>query len=337
VSSSFELRCDLAPATLDGIAPAGQGARPVVVIRPPGGWQIINVRELWRARELVYFLACRDVKVRYKQTVLGIAWAVLQPVLMMAVFTIVFGRTGGAGPADRPYALYAYAGLVPWMFFATAITAAGNSVVGSERLITKIYFPRLSIPLAAIGAAAVDFVVALGLLVGLMIFYRIGFGFGLLLMPVVFGLIAMAAVGIGTALAALNVAYRDVRYVIPFLVQLWMFATPAIYLDPGFTAPATSAATGDHLPGVGEVRRPSAPVRTREIPATAERTGAASHLDTLLTLNPMNALIAGFRATILGGPFHWRQLAAASVSVVLAFVVGCLYFRTVEDGFADII
>ena len=273
---------------------------PVVTrIRPTQGWQWINLGELWQFRELIFFLIWRDVKVRYKQTLLGAAWAILQPLLMMVVFTIFFGRMAGVPSGDLPYPLFAYAGLLPWTFFSTAIATAGNSVVGSERLITKIYFPRLTVPFAAVGAAVVDFVIALGLLIVMMAYYRIAPGPGLLLAPVVFGLITLAALGIGTLLSALNVAYRDFRYVIPFMVQLWMFATPTVYMQ-------TKATPGGWIP-------------------------------VLLALNPLTSLIAAFRASVLGGPIPWDQLAIASAAVVLLFVLGCLYFRRVEDGFADII
>jgi lipopolysaccharide transport system permease protein len=209
-------------------APAG---RPITVIIPPRAWQLINLSELWEHRELIYLMAWRDIKVRYKQTVLGAAWAVLQPALMMVVFTVFFGRLAKVPSGDLPYPLFAYAGLLPWTFFATAIANAGNSVIGSERLITKIYFPRLAVPFAAVGAAVVDLAVAFGLLIAMMLYYGIAPGPGLLLVPVLVGLMILAAVGVGTLLAALNVSYRDFRYVIPFLVQLWMFATPSVYMQ----------------------------------------------------------------------------------------------------------
>jgi lipopolysaccharide transport system permease protein len=280
--------------------PEGPEGPPVTVLRPPTGWQLINARELWQFRELLCFLIWRDVKVRYKQTALGAAWAVLQPLLMMIVFTIFFGRMAGVPTGGLPYPLLAYAGLLPWTFFATAITNAGNSVVGSERLITKIYFPRLSIPFAAVGAALVDLVIASGLLVALMFYYRIAPGAGLLLAPVILALITLAALGLGALLAALNVAYRDFRYVIPFLVQLGMFATPTVYMQPTGAAKAGWA-------GV------------------------------LLALNPMTPLIGAFRSATLGGPIPWAGLAIGSACVVAAFLLGCLYFRKVEDSFADII
>jgi lipopolysaccharide transport system permease protein len=269
------------------------------VIEPAGGWQWPNLRELWRHRELLFFLAWRDVKVRYKQTALGAAWAVLQPALLMAVFTLVFSRLGGASSGDVPYPLFALAGLLPWIFFATAVTSAANSVVGSERLITKIYFPRLAIPFAAAGAAAVDFVIGLGLLVVAMAVYGVLPTWNLLAAPLVMAIVSLAAVGLGTLFAALNVAYRDVRHAIPFVIQLGMFATPTIYLQP-----------------------------------TGNETGA---LGWLLTLNPLASLVAAFRASLLGGPIPWADVGVAAALSVALFVIGCLYFRKVEDGFADVI
>jgi lipopolysaccharide transport system permease protein len=270
----------------------------VTVLRPPSGWQFINLRELWQSRELTLQLMWRDIKVRYKQTVLGVAWAVLQPGLMMVVFTICFSQMAGFPSGDVPYPLFVYAGLLPWTFFASAITNAGNSVVGSERLITKIYFPRLAIPIAAVGTAGADFFVALGLLAVLMLVYGATWSASLLLVPVLFCLLALAALGVGTLLAALTVAYRDFRYVAPFLVQLWMFATPTVYMQPA---------------------------------------GGSSGLQTLLAINPMTGLIGAFRAAALGGPIAWEQVGTSALGVVLLLFVGCLYFRRVEDRFADII
>jgi homopolymeric O-antigen transport system permease protein len=299
---------------------------PVTRILPPRGWQWINIGELWRYRELIYFLTWRDVKVRYKQTVLGAAWAILQPVLMMAVFTIFFSRMAGVPSGGLPYPLFAFAGLLPWTFFATAITTAGNSVVGSERLITKVYFPRLGVPFAAVGAAVVDFAIAFGLLVAMMAYYGIAPGPGLLLMPAIFAAIALTALGVGTLLAALNVAYRDFRYVIPFLVQVWMFATPSVYMQladeprPAATAPASAAPAAPAAPG-----------------GTAGRGAGRPLVRAALALNPMTGLIAAFRASVLGGPIPWSALAGSSACAVVALLVGCVYFRRVEDQFADII
>jgi lipopolysaccharide transport system permease protein len=283
----------------DSAAAPEPASLPVTIILPPSGWQLINVRELWKFRELLGFLIWRDVKVRYKQTLLGAAWAVLQPAMMMVVFTVFFSRMAKVPAGDLPYPLFVYAGLLPWTFFATSIANGANSVVGSERLITKIYFPRLSIPFASVGAAVVDFCIAFGLLGAMMLWYGVMPGPAILLVPVLFVLLALAAAGVGTLLAALNVAYRDFRYVVPFLVQLWMFATPSIYMN--------AAANG------------------------------RGQLDWVLIANPLSPLIQSFRAAVLGGPIPWNSLALAAVLSVAMFLGGCLYFRRVEDSFSDII
>ncbi|MEX2027810.1 MAG: ABC transporter permease, partial [Pirellulaceae bacterium] len=216
------------PAEAAALPPSA--TRPQTVIEPPRGWQLINVAELWSFRELLGFLIWRDVKVRYKQTLLGAAWAVLQPALMMVVFTLFFGRMARVPAGDLPYPLFVLAGLLPWTFFSTAISQGAQSVVSSERLITKIYFPRLAIPFASVGVAIVDLVIASGLLLALMAWYRVPMSpTVLLVVPIMFCLL-LAASGVGALLAALNVAYRDFRYVVPFLVQVWMFSTPTIYM-----------------------------------------------------------------------------------------------------------
>jgi lipopolysaccharide transport system permease protein len=278
--------------------PAGQ---PRTLIRPPRGWQLLNLRELWQFRELLFFLTWRDVKVRYKQTALGAAWAVLQPAMMMVVFTIFFSRMSGVQSGDVPYPLFAYAGLLPWTFFATAIANAGNSIVGSERLITKVYFPRMAIPLASVLAAVVDFITALGLLFAMMLWYGVAPGPGLLLLPVIFGAIFLVAAGVGTLLAALNVRYRDFRYIIPFMVQLGLFATPTVYM----------------------------PLETGRF--------ASGPLHTLAFLNPLTGLIGAFRTATLGQPIPWTHLLASTAMAAAVFILGCLYFRRVEHGFGDII
>jgi len=272
---------------------------PVTRIEATRGWQSINGRELWQFRELLYFLTWRDVKVRYKQTLLGAAWAVLQPALMMVVFTVFFGRMAKVSSGDMPYPVFAYLGLVPWTFFATGMANAGNSVVGSERLITKIYFPRLAIPFAAVGAAVVDFLIAFALLLALVLWYGIHPGASLLLLPVVFAPIALTALGVGTMLAALNVAYRDFRYVIPFLTQLWMFATPTVYMQPD--------------------------------------AGTSGGVRALLFLNPLTGLISGFRTVCRGGGIDWGQWGLSAGFAVVVFFLGCLIFRRMERDFADII
>lgn len=298
MSAPTNLSLDLAPPLHVLRVPSG----PVLsqtVVRPSRGWQLINVRELWRFRELIGFLAWRDVKVRYKQTLLGAAWAVLQPAMMMVVFTIFFGRLANVSSGALPYPLFVYAGLLPWFFFSSAITSAGHSVVGSERLLTKIYFPRMAIPLAAVGAAVVDFWIAFVLLIGLMAWYGVAPGPEILAIPLVFIAILLAATGVGMMLAALNVAYRDFRYVIPFLVQIWMFATPTIYMH-----------------------------------VSAEPSG---WLAIVLAANPMTSLIASFRATMVGATVPWNDLMVSSACAAGIFIAGCFYFRRVEDSFADIV
>jgi lipopolysaccharide transport system permease protein len=275
-----------------------QASVPESVIRPPTGWQLINVRELWQFRELLFFLVWRDVKVRYKQTVLGVAWAVLQPAMMMVVFTLFFGRVAGFKDEEVAYPVFVLCGLLPWTLFTTGLVGAGNSVIGSERLITKVYFPRLAVPFAAVGAAFVDFLMAFALLFVVMAFYQVSPSWSVVLAPLALALIALAAAGFGTLLAALNVAYRDVRYVIPFLVQLWIFATPSVYM-----------------------------------PVAASET--EGWVQVALALNPLNALVAAFRDAVLGRPLDWAAAGVAAGLVAAVFLAGCLYFRRVEDSFAD--
>ena len=301
----------------------------VTVITPPDGRTLIDVAELWRFRDLLYFLAWRDVKVRYKQTALGVAWAVLQPALMMVVFTLFFRKLAGAPSGDAPYPLFAYAGLLPWTFFSTAVAAAGNSVIGSERIITKVYFPRLAIPFAAVAASVVDFAVALGLLAGMMAYYGVAPGPFVWLAPVVFAAVVLTALGVGTLLSALNVSYRDFRYVIPFLLQIGMFATPTIYMQVDAKGPVPQAAST--LAASGSPSQP--PLAT----PTAEPDGQRAAVRVALALNPMTGLIGAFRAAVFGGPVPWASLAGSSLCSVLVFVAGCLYFRWVEDRFADIL
>jgi lipopolysaccharide transport system permease protein len=284
----------------------GQGAdQPESIIAPPRGWQPINVRELWHFRELVYFLVWRDVKVRYKQTLLGVAWTVLQPAMMMVVFTLFFGRAAGFKDDTVAYPVFVLCGLLPWTFFSSGLVGAGNSVVGSERLISKVYFPRLAMPLSAVGSALFDFILSFGLLFCVMMIYQTHPSWSVLLTPFILIPVALAAAGFGTFLAALNVAYRDVRYVIPFLVQLWIFATPAVY-TPTVSA---SAEVGDH--------------------------GGARGLDLLLSFNPLNGLVAAFRSAVLGRDIDWSAFLLSSVAVAVIFLFGSLYFRRVEDSFAD--
>ncbi len=202
--------------------------KPLVVIEPSRSWVALNLRDLWHYRDLLYILTQRDVKIRYKQTILGAAWAIIQPLLTMLIFTVFFGSIAGLSSDNVPYPLFAYAGLLPWTFFSNALTNSGNSLVGNSNLITKVYFPRMVIPIASVGSGLVDFGIAFILLIGLMIYYATGFSLSLLMLPVLVVLTATLAIGIGMWMSALNVKYRDIRYALPFLIQLGMFASGII-------------------------------------------------------------------------------------------------------------
>lgn len=284
------------PSNVDVVAVAFP---PLTVIEPTGGWRLVNLPELWRYRELLFFLTWRDIKVRYKQTVLGVAWAVLQPIATMVVFSLFLGKMAGSASSGVPYPLFVFAGLLPWTFLANAIGSVGTSVVGNSSLVSKVYFPRLVIPISAAGAGLADFAISFGVLFALMAFYGVAPGPWLLLTPVIVVLLVFVALGLGTFLAALTVAYRDTRHVLPFMVQLWMFATPSIYLQAeGAVGPRVQA---------------------------------------LLPLNPAYGLILNFRAAVLGGPFDLYALAVSGAVALILLVVGVYYFRQVERRFADII
>jgi lipopolysaccharide transport system permease protein len=272
-------------------------------IRPPTGWRPVDLVELWRFRELLWFLAVRDVKVRYKQTALGVAWAVLQPLFAMVVFSVFFGRLASVPSDGLPYPLFALVGLLPWQLFAYALTQASNSLVSEQRLITKVYFPRLIVPLAAVLSGLADFAVAFVLVVLLAAGYAVAgyplaVGWPVLLLPVFVLFAVAAALAVGLWLAALNVQYRDVRYTVPFLTQMWLFLTPIAY--PSSMVP--------------EAYRP------------------------LYGLNPMAGVVDGFRWALVGGPAPDAGLAAASAVVVAVLLVGgAFYFRRLEARFADVV
>jgi homopolymeric O-antigen transport system permease protein len=271
--------------------------RSVVDIEPSSGLRALQVGELWRYRELLYFLAWRDVKVRYKQTVLGAAWAVLQPLLTMAVFAIFLGRLAHVPSDGLPYPLFSFAGLVPWTYFATAVMSGASSVVGSQQLISKVYFPRLLVPLAATATPLVDFVISLATLVAMLAWYRVTPGAAVVWLPL-FALLALAtAFAVSLWLSALMVAYRDVRYVVPFFMQFWMFATPVAY--PASLVPAKWRA--------------------------------------LYGLNPMTGVVEGFRWALAGGPAPGPIVIASAAAVVVLLVSGLYFFRRLEGTFADVI
>lgn len=272
---------------------------PIVVIEPRGSLKALDLHELWAYRELLYFLTWRDVKVRYKQTFLGIAWALIQPLFTMLVFTLFFGRLAGldARTEGIPYPVFAYAGLLPWTFFANALTSSGNSLVGSANLITKVYFPRMIVPTAAVAAGLIDLAIGFIMLAVLMIYYRVPLSWNLLMLFPLVVLITILATAVGMWLSALNVKYRDIRFALPFLIQLWMFISPVIY-------PATL------------------------VPANWRW---------LFALNPVTGIIEGFRSALFGKPFHWTSLAISVVLTLLAMVYAAFSFTRVERRFADIV
>jgi lipopolysaccharide transport system permease protein len=270
---------------------------PLVIIKPNKIVGIADLKDLWEFRELLYFLTWRDVKVRYKQTGLGVAWAIIQPLFTMLVFTIFFGRLARVPSDNVPYPLFAYAGLLAWTFFANAITNSGNSLVGSANLITKVYFPRIIIPGAAVAAGLVDFAIALVILILLMIYYGVSLTWNILMFPVIVVVTTLLALGVGMWLSALNVKYRDVRFVLPFLVQLWLFVSPVIY-------------------------------PTSFLPEKYRW---------LLWLNPMTGIIEGCRSSLFGSRFNWTALTISIVMTTSFLIYAAYAFRRLERNFADVI
>jgi len=257
----------------------------------------LHLRELWNYRELLYFLTWRDIKLRYKQTALGAAWVIIQPLFTMLLFTLFFGKLARMPSDNVPYPLFAYAGLVPWTFFSNAITNSGQSLVGNSTLISKVYFPRIYIPAGAVGAGLLDFAIASALLLPMLVYYDITITWRILLLPAFALLATILALGVGMWLAALNVRYRDVRYAIPFLVQLWLFASPVIY-------PASIV-----------------PLKWRW----------------LLAANPVTGVIEGFRASILGKEFDVSTILSSVIVTSLILTFSFFAFRRVEDSFADVV
>ena len=275
---------------------------PVQVIAPASGWVPIRLRELWEYRELLYFLIWREVKIRYKQAALGVAWAVLQPVLTMVIFSVVFGRFAAMPSDGLPYPIFAYCALLPWQLFTFSLTESSASVVANQRLITKVYFPRLMLPIAAVGVGLIDFAISFVVLLCLIAFYGgyygVTIGAGIWTVPLWALLTVMTALGVGFWLSALNVKYRDIRYTLPFLAQLWFFATPVVY--------PTSI--------VPDAWRP------------------------LFALNPMVGVVDGFRWALLGSRAGPDATVTISIGAVLVILVGGLfYFRRMERTFADVI
>lgn len=270
----------------------------ITIIKPARGFIPINFRELWKFRELMYFLAWRDVKVKYKQAVIGIVWAIFQPLIAMIVFSFIFGRFAKMPSDGAPYPIFVYIGLLPWNYFSAVLGQSTTSVVAGSGLVSKIYFPRLIMPASKSVAALLDLFIASVILGFLMLWYGVVPGFGILLVPVLIMITMMNAIGFGMWFSALNVKYRDVQHAIPFLIQVWMFATPVIY---------PKSLVGDKYGWI-------------------------------LMLNPMGGVIESFRPAVLGsGAIPWGSLGISTLVGSLVFVTGLYYFRSVERYFADVI
>ena len=269
-----------------------------MVIEPPSGWMPVNLKEVWAYRELLGILAWRDVSVRYKQTVAGIGWAIIQPVMTMIIFTIIFGRFAKLPTDGIPYPLFSFCALLPWNYFSQSLSGSSDSLVGASNLITKVYFPRLVIPLSRVFGGLIDFAIAFVIMLGMMVWYGVLPGYGLALLPVFILVSMITALGVGLWLTALNVKYRDVRFVVPFLVQFWLYASPVAY--------STSLI----------------PERWRW----------------LYGLNPMVGVIEGFRWALLGKAAPDFEIMALSLVIIMAILVsGLYYFKKMEQTFADIV
>lgn len=286
-----------------GQAASGRLSSPTVVrkpvhIAPSSGWRALDFRELWQYRDLIFFLAWRDVKVRYKQTALGIAWAILQPLVAMAIFTLFLGGLVHVPSDGLPYPIFAFVGLLPWTYFANAATSASSSLVANTNLVSKVYFPRLAIPIAAVLAGLVDLAIGLAVLGILLIFFGIHPGPGVVLLPAFAALMVLTALSVGVWLSALDVQYRDVRYAIPFLIQVWLFATPVVY--PSSVVPEMYRA--------------------------------------IYGLNPLAGVVEGFRWALLGHTeFPGALILVSSMVTAVVLISGLFYFRRMERSFADVI
>ena len=267
-------------------------------IVPAHGWASLELSELWKYRELLYFLTWRDIKIRYKQTALGASWAILQPLLTMVIFTLIFGGLANLPSDGYPYPIFTYTALLPWQLFAFSLTNSSNSLVGEKNLISKVYFPRLIIPISSVTAGLADFCFSFLVLLGMMFFYKMQFSWKLFTLPLFLVLALLSAIAVGLWLSALNVKYRDIRYVVPFLTQFWMYATPVAY--------SISLIPEKWL--------------------------------WLYSLNPMVSVVEGFRWAILGDSgLNPQSMAISTVMVFILFMSGLYYFKRMEAGFADII
>jgi lipopolysaccharide transport system permease protein len=273
-------------------------ARPRIRLQRSQGWRALNLEELWRYRELLYFLSWRDIKVRYKQTILGVAWAIIQPLLTMLVFTLFFGKLGKMPSDGIPYPIFTYAALVPWTFFANGLTQSSNSLVQSANVLKKVYFPRLIIPISSVFSGIVDFVFAFIVLIGMMLLYGIVPGINVIWLPLLLLLAFVTVLGVGLWLSAMNVQFRDVRYTIPFLTQFWLFATPIAYPSSLLSEPWRL----------------------------------------VYGMNPMVGVVEGFRWALLGTQTMPGPIIMVSTGVAfLVLLTGLYYFRRMEKTFADIV
>ena len=271
---------------------------PVIRIEPSKGWVSLKLSELWAYRELIYFFIWRDLKVRYKQTVMGVSWAIIQPLFTMVIFSLFFGRLAGVPSDGVPYPVFSYAALVPWTFFANALTQASNSLVLNANMVKKVYFPRLTMPIATVFAGVVDFTLAFIVLVGMMLFFGILPTVNVITLPFFLALALATSLGVGLWLSAMNVQFRDVRYIVPFLTQAWLFATPVAY--PSSLIPEPWRA--------------------------------------LYGINPMAGVVEGFRWALLGTDTAPGPMVIVSTLVALALLVsGAFYFRRMEKTFADVV
>ena len=271
--------------------------KPRILIESDESGVQLNLGDLWAYRELLYFLTWRDIKVRYKQTAMGAAWVIIQPLFTMLLFTLFFNKFAGLNSGDIPYPLFAYSGLLLWTFFSNAIINSTNSLVNNTNLITKVYFPRMFIPAAAVGAGLVDLAIASLILIGLALYYGVALARGILLLPVFVALTMLLALGVGMLISALTVKYRDLRHALPFLIQFWMFASPVIY-PPSIV-----------------------PEKWRWI----------------LAVNPLTGILEGFRSALVGRSFNWPTIAVSAVLTVTLLVCSVYVFRRTEETFADLI
>jgi lipopolysaccharide transport system permease protein len=277
--------------------PSLEAKKPVIVNESQDTLASLNLREIWAARELLYFLTWRDIKVRYKQTAMGAAWAIIQPVLMMITFAIFFGLLLGVRTDGMPFLLFFYCGIMPWTFFSGAMTAGSGSLVGSANLITKVYFPRVIVPAAAVAALLIDLAITLVILIGLGLCYGIPLTWNLAMLPVLLLMTVVLALEFGVWLSALTVKYRDIRHALPFVVQLWMFFTPIVY-------PLSL------IPGKWRW---------------------------LMYINPLTGIVEGLRAIFTAQPFNLAGLGITTAVIVVMFILSVYTFRRIEKSFADLI